>query len=251
MVAALTSSPLLADAPAEPTDEERMLLYVSFDEYERLREALGERSSPRMTYLKGVLEIMTPSRHHEMWKKNIARFVEHYAFAQDIDLRGYGSTTFKKAAKDRGAEPDECYVVGEILGEVPDVALEVVYSRPRVNKLEVYAGLGVPEVWMFRNGAFTVFELAQGAYIERVASRFLPALDFALLARFVTREDVTKALRQFDAEAPRYETVRSVISSAAVVTGQRAGRAPAHVGGGDLRRIRIDLSFGERRARRA
>lgn len=177
-----------------------MLLYVSYAEYSAMREALGDRATPRMTYLKGVLELMSPSRQHEMWKKNIARFVEMYAYVRDIDLRGYGSTTFKDEAKDRSAEPDECYIIGEVLGEVPQMALEVIYSAPLVNKLDVYAGLGFPELWVFRKGAFTIYELAPPTYVVRANSRFMPDLDFAVLARYVLREDVTKALREFEAE---------------------------------------------------
>jgi Uma2 family endonuclease len=202
MAAALSTpstGPGAAFATVAPADEQRMLLYVSYAEYVLMREALGDRATPRMTYLKGVLELMSPSRQHELWKTNIGRFVEQYAYIRDIDLRGYGSTTFHDEAKDRGAEPDECYVIGEVLGDVPQMALEVVYSSPLLDKLDVYAGLGVPELWVFRNGAFTIFELTSSTYVPRTASVFLPELDFGLLARFVVREDVTKALREFEA----------------------------------------------------
>ena len=203
-MAAAVSSPAIAStaplATAAPADEQRMLLYVSYAEYLRMREALGDRATPRMTYLKGVLELMSPSRQHELWKTNIGRFVELYAHVRRVDLRGYGSTTFHDESKDRGAEPDECYVIGEVLGDVPQMALEVVYSSPLVNELDVYAGLGVPELWVFSHGAFTIFELTSGAYVQRTRSAFIPDLDFALLARYVVREDVAQALREFEAE---------------------------------------------------
>jgi Uma2 family endonuclease len=203
MVAALSTPstlPVAAVATVAPAEVQRMLLHVSYAEYVRMREALSDRATPRMTYLNGVLELMSPSRQHELWKTNIGRFVEQYAYIRDIDLRGYGSTTFHDEAKDRGAEPDECYVIGGVLGEVPQMALEVVHSSPLVNKLDVYAGLGVPELWVFRNGAFTIFELVSTSYVQRSTSVFLPDLDFALVARYVVREDVTKALREFEAE---------------------------------------------------
>jgi hypothetical protein len=45
-----------------------------------------------------------------------------------------------------------------------------------------FAGFGVPEVWLFRNGAFEIYRLA-GDHSDRVErSGFLPELDFALIA---------------------------------------------------------------------
>ncbi len=40
--------------------------------------------------------------------------MELYAHIERIELYGYGSTTFKKEAKQRRAEPDECYLVGRV-----------------------------------------------------------------------------------------------------------------------------------------
>ena len=39
------------------------------------------------------------------------------------------------------------------------MALEVVVTTPAINKLEVYRGLGVREVWIFRENAFELFTL--------------------------------------------------------------------------------------------
>jgi Uma2 family endonuclease len=126
-----------------------MLLRVSWKQYVLFRDLLAG-PSPRMTYRQGVVELLTPSPQHELWKTNIARFVEHWAFVRDVDLRGYGSTMFRNEVADRGCEPDECYLVGKRLGDVPDIVIEVIHSNPLLDKLDVYAGLGVPEVWCSR-----------------------------------------------------------------------------------------------------
>src|SRR6266545_3039001 len=102
-------------APAEVLGEQRMLIHgVRWKDYVILREAL-DTPGLRMTYCEGVLELMSPSRLHEMWKKTIARLVELYALERDLPLLGYGSTTFRNEAKERGAEPDECYRVGTMM----------------------------------------------------------------------------------------------------------------------------------------
>lgn len=175
-----------------------MLLYgVSWKEYVLLRD-LFDGPSPRMTYLRGRLELMSPSTDHEMWKTNIARLVELYAHLRGLDLYGYGSATFKKEAKDRGCEPDECYLVGKDLVDVPQIVLEVIHTNPLLDKLDVYAGLGVPEVWVFKNGAFNVYELEGEGYRVVPRSVHIPDLDLDLIARLAVRRDLPQALRELE-----------------------------------------------------
>jgi Uma2 family endonuclease len=195
MVAA-ASMPGLESAP----DEQRMLLRdVSWKEYVILRELI-DRPGLRMTYLRGALELMSPSPEHELWKKNIARFIELYAHLMNIDLYGYGSTTFKKEAKERGAEPDECYLVGKKLDDFSEIVLEVIHTAPLLDKLDVYAGMGVSEVWIFKDGRFSLYTLdrALSQYAQISRSRLLPELDFEVIARYAVRSDTPQALREFE-----------------------------------------------------
>jgi Uma2 family endonuclease len=181
-------------------DEQRMLLHgLSWKEYVILRELL-DRPSLRMTYLRGALELLSSSADHELQGKTIARFIELYAHLKNLDLYGYGSTTFKEEAKERGAEPDECYLVGKQLTDFPEIVLEVIHTSPLLNKLEVYAGMGVAEVWIFKDGKFSLYGLEPTAasYVEIPRSRLLPELDFALVARFALRHDTPQALRELE-----------------------------------------------------
>jgi Uma2 family endonuclease len=182
--------------------EQRMLLNVSWKEYLVLRELL-DSSGLRMTYSKGALELMSPSIEHELWKTNIARFVEHFAYLRNVDLRGYGSATFRKEMELHGAEPDECYLVGKAITTFPEIVLEVVYTTPLLDKRTIYAAMGVPEVWVFEKGEFTIWlRNADGRYAPAADNRspLIPALDFALLARFVLRQDTPQALREYEKE---------------------------------------------------
>ncbi len=146
-MAALVSPP--APQLYVPPPEQRMVIYgVRWRDYVNLREAL-DTPGLRMTFCEGTLELMSPSRLHELWKTSIARLLELYALERDLPLVGYGSTTFRLEAKERGAEPDECYRVGTLMkdGEMPDIVLEVIYTSPTLDKLHVYEGFAVPEVW--------------------------------------------------------------------------------------------------------
>jgi Uma2 family endonuclease len=198
MVAA-TAWSLPKDVPAAEGEERMVVRGVSWKDYVILREAL-DTPGLRMTYCEGVLELMSPSRAHELWKTTAARLLETYAFLLDVPLVGYGSTTFRKEAKQRGAEPDECWRVGSLMkdGEFPDIVLEVIHTSPILDKLYVYDGFEVPEVWLWKENAFQIHRRnVGGGYAQVERSTFFPALDFASVAPFVTREDQHTALKEF------------------------------------------------------
>jgi Uma2 family endonuclease len=188
------------DLSPTQTEQGMVIRGVSWKQYVILRELL-DTPGLRMTYCEGVLELMSPSRNHERWKTMAARLIELYAFLLRWPLIGYGSTTFRSEAKERGVEPDECWRVGSIMkdGEIPDIVLEVIHASPILDKLYVYDGLEVPEVWLWKNGAFELYlrHGGEGGYGRIERSSLLPELDFALLASFVTREDQDVALHEF------------------------------------------------------
>lgn len=162
---------------------------VPWSTYVVLRDSLDEqRSGVRLTYLEGSLEIMSPSEDHEDSKKLIARLVEAYAEELDLDLDGHGSTTFRQEAVRRGLEPDECYTLGG-RKPVPDLAIEIVITAWRVDKLEVYRGLGVPEVWVYRGGRLLVHVLGPEGYETRARSALLPELDLDELLSYVRLDE--------------------------------------------------------------
>ena len=173
-----------APSPPEPADQRIVLGGVPWEQYQAMRAAFDERPGVRMTYLRGVLEIMSPARRHEHVKTFIARLVEAYGDERRIVLLGFGSETFRNEVAERGLEPDECYCVGDEK-ELPDFALEVITSSGGVDKLEVYRGLGVPEVWFWVEARFFLYGLEEGEYQPRERSRFLPDLDLRRVAEIV------------------------------------------------------------------
>lgn len=184
------------------TADQRVILHgVPWSHYEVLLALRGDASVPRLTYLSGELELMSPSQGHERIKKLLARLLETYALAKRLPLNGFGSWTLRNAPRERGAEPDECYVLGEGRGkDRPDLAIEVVWTSGSLDKLAVYAGLGVGEVWFWREGRIEVYVLRVGAYARVERSALLPDLDLELLARFLTHDDQTRAAREYLAE---------------------------------------------------
>lgn len=183
--------------------DERLLVHgVDWRAYVLMRELL-DSPGLRMTYLDGALELMTPSLRHERVKTTLARLLEVFALERDVPLQGYGGTTFRREVGKRGLEPDECYTLGRLLREAesPDVALEVVVTQPLLDKLEVYRGLAVREVWAWEESGFRVFALRgegnEARYEEIGASEIVPGLDLGLLGEYADREDQHAAVVEY------------------------------------------------------
>lgn len=181
--------------------EERLLLSgVSWQEYEKLLAHLGDSSRYRVSYLEGMLEIMSPSRRHEVSKKDIARLLEIYLEEAEIDFWGLGSTTFRRRQDEAGKEPDECYCIGTEK-DFPDLAIEVILTSGGINILELYRRLGVKEVWFWQHNRLQVYHLSdRGQYQKQATSQLLPNLDLSLLANYVNAPNPRLAIREFRAQ---------------------------------------------------
>ncbi|MEO8846287.1 MAG: Uma2 family endonuclease [Kofleriaceae bacterium] len=178
-------------------EEQRILLHgVSWATYVMLRDTHESRHL-RMTYLKGSLEIMSTSRQHEANKTQIARLIEMFCLERGIALYGFGHMTCQSEEKERGLEPDEWYCRDDQEKSVPDVALEVIVTHGLLDKLEVYRGLGVREVWLFEKGAFKILTLRGMSYELTTASDVFPELDIARLTHFANQPDQHKAVVGF------------------------------------------------------
>lgn len=188
--------------------DQRVFLHgVPWEEYERLVELRGDASVPRMTYLAGELELMTPSWYHEGIKIRLGRLLETWAEEAGVELYGVGSWTIKDRREERGAEADECYVVDppedlhdDAWPQRPDLAIEVVWTSGGIDKLEVWRKLAVPEVWIWQSDQLTLHALRGEHYEEVPASELLPGLDLQLLLRFLEQPPgQTAAVRAYRA----------------------------------------------------
>ena len=131
----VAASPYPVRRPSSGEEQRILLTNVPWSTYVMLRDSVYS-CGVRMTYLEGQLEIMSPSREHEVEKKQIARLLELFCLERDIPLFGYGSTTFRKEEGERGLEADECYA-RDADRAVPEIALEVIVTHGAIDKLEV------------------------------------------------------------------------------------------------------------------
>lgn len=147
-------------SPPDLAAERRVLLpRVSWATYERLLADDEERRVPRLTYDRGVLEIMSPSAEHERRNDTLKLLVNVVAEELGIDIVGFGSTTFRRRDLERGFEPDSSFYVQHephirqklaidlTVDPPPDVVVEIDVANSSLDKLPLYARLGIPEVW--------------------------------------------------------------------------------------------------------
>lgn len=182
-----------------PTADERIVMYnVPWSHFEVQLAMRGDASSPRMAYLDGALELMSPSKGHERMKSYLGRLVEVFALERNIALSPYGGWTLKGAPELAGVEPDECYIVGPDQDkERPDLAIEVIWTSGSIDKLEIYRRLKVGEVWFWKEDALSVHVLSAGRFQAAERSALLPGLDLARLCTFLDRRTATEAMRDF------------------------------------------------------
>jgi Uma2 family endonuclease len=177
-------------------DDIVVLHNLSWGDFQRLLEARGDRAFPRMTYLEGDLELMNPSRSHETLKSRIGCLVEVYCQVEGIEFDPVGSWLLEEKEAERGVEPDECYIFGELDRDRPHLAIEVVWTSGGLNKLEVYRKLRVPEVWYWIRGKISIHALRGERYEPIANSEVLPGIDLDLLASFLDRR-TSQAMREY------------------------------------------------------
>jgi len=161
---------------------------ISWTTYRGLIRDLESEPGKRLTYDRGTLEIMVRLPPHEHLKKLISRLVEVTTEETETEIRSLGSTTWSREDLRRGLEPDECfYIQNEAIvrgkdtidlsvDPPPDLAIAIDYTSSSMNRMEIYAALGVPEVWRFDGESLTIYHLENGKYFPREVSGVLPLL---------------------------------------------------------------------------
>jgi Uma2 family endonuclease len=182
-----------------PPEEMIHLSGISWNTYETLLAELSDRRF-RLTYNRGNLEIMSPSPEHERFKKVSGRFVETMAEELNIPIEPLGSTTFKRPELS-GAEPDECFYItniGVVRGKkrldltedpAPDLVVEIDVTNSSLNRLQVYADLGVAEVWIYNGESLTIEQLQNGIYITSQTSQFFANIPITEIAKFLQQAE--------------------------------------------------------------
>jgi Uma2 family endonuclease len=170
---------------------------VDWRTYSRLLRAFAERPGIRLTYDRGELEIMSPTLEHDDGRV-LGTFVFVLTEELGLPLKHGGSTTLRRRLRRRGIEADECFWIANAhrmagrrrldlrIDPPPDLAIEVDVTHSSLNRLSIYAALGVPEIWRLDGDALTFYVLGPGPAYQIVAtSQSFPLVAPADLLRFL------------------------------------------------------------------
>ncbi|MFB2770850.1 Uma2 family endonuclease [Pelatocladus sp. BLCC-F211] len=194
-----------------PPEEIIHLSGISWQTYEALLNELSASRRLRLTYNYGNLEIMVPSPEHERYKKVIGRFVETLAEELAVRIEPLGSTTFKRPNL-TGAEPDESFYIlnlNAVKGKnridlqqdpPPDLVVEIDITSGSQERLQIYASMGVLEVWLYDGNSFSINILQKHKYVVVKESLAFPNLPIQEISRFleqVGQKDYLDLIKEF------------------------------------------------------
>ncbi|MBX3440988.1 MAG: Uma2 family endonuclease [Planctomyces sp.] len=203
----------IAPRPSLNKPEQHLVLDgVTFRQFVAVTDALGERSGLRTSFDGQRLEFMTLSRRHEQWKRLLGRMIEEITYRQGLPLQSGGQTTFRSESAESGLEPDECYWIQHAdalrgvhdwdpsLHPPPDLAVEIDVSHSRVDRKDIYARLGVDELWLYDGRKLTAWKLLPTGYeriSQSIAFPFLAVEDLRPFLEAADVEDENSIRRRF------------------------------------------------------
>lgn len=202
--------PLITQPIPKPVGEKRLVFYsIDWSQYQMLRRTLGRDRNLRFTYLEGTLEVTMPLEIHEFSGRLIEKFVWILVVELGMKIKTMGSTTLNREALDRSAEPDDAYYIQNqalvagrdvVLDEdpPPDLVVEVDITHTDIDKLRLYAAMGVPEFWRYDGRVWRIYCLRKEVYEEVEASLTFPDVPKAKLYEFLAmaRQDEVEAERE-------------------------------------------------------
>lgn len=200
---------------ATPAETRTTLENISWQTFKTMLAEMGSERKNRLAYDDGIIEIMSPLMPHENSNRVIEVFVGVLCEELGLEIKRAGSLTLTREDIERGSEPDSSYYIQNEfrvrnkenidLSEdpPPDLVLEVEYSRPKIDKLRLYASLGITEFWRYNGSVLRVYILNDKQYTEvELSPTFFP-VPVTEIPRFIqeTRNDgemaTTRAFRNW------------------------------------------------------
>ena len=110
--------------------------------------------------------------------------VDAIALARDLHLLNVDSTTFTRADLARGFEPEACLYIQharhcamqshtDLTVDPPsDLVMEIDITSPSLNKLPIYAAVGIAAVWRYTRAGLPLYQLLQDGYVPQGQAAF-------------------------------------------------------------------------------
>lgn len=189
---------LIAPTPDQKIVVERIVVLegVSWQTFKALLKDIGDSRTSRIAYDRGILEIRMPLTEHEEPKRLLENFIEVIVDELEVEARSLGALLLERKDLTRAVEPDSCFYIqneSRVRGKSiqlpddppPDLVIESDYTSSSLNKFGIYAALGVPELWRYRQQTLEVYQLVGDFYELSATSIAFPFLPIAEVPTFI------------------------------------------------------------------
>lgn len=184
-----TKLPLSSDR-LQRQDQTLSLAGMTWIDYEKFNSE--EYPGSRVSYFNGVITLVSPSKNHVRIAQTIAILVAAYCRKFNLPYFPMGSTRLENKPL-AGKEPDVSFAFNTDK-DIPDLAIEVIFSSGSLDDLDKYQAIGVKEVWFWRNSKITFYRLETQGYVEVTTSKLLPNLTSKTLENFANQGLTTSPL---------------------------------------------------------
>ena len=181
-----------------PAEQRVVIQNITWQTFKAMLSEMGSDRGTRLAYAEGTVEIMSPLMPHENSNRLIEGFVVVLCEELGLEIKRSGSLTLTRDDLERGGEPDSSYYIQNesvvrdkeeinlATDPPPDLVLEVEYSRSKINKLELYAAMGIPEFWRYNGSILRLYRLESGKYVECSTTPTFAAISVTEIPRFIT-----------------------------------------------------------------
>lgn len=142
-----------------------------------------------------------PLEEHEFYSELIGRFIYFLVSELGQKIKSLGSTTLDREDLDRGAEPDKAYYIqtqSKVAGKKidlnrdppPDLVVEVDITHTDIDKLSLYAAIGISEFWRYQGQVWCIYQRDGDRYQEVETSPTFPFVPKAKLYEFLAEAEI-------------------------------------------------------------
>ncbi|HEY9700450.1 MAG TPA: Uma2 family endonuclease [Trichocoleus sp.] len=197
--------------PKKPiaTEQRVILPNISWQQFEQLLRELGTERQVRLTYAGGKLEMMTPIEAHERCSKLLESLLIVLAEEMHLPITSIASVLLQQLEYGLATEPDTCYYfqtnsptrhkTALVMPRdgTPDLVVEIALTKSAIDKLPIYATLGISEVWRYvttagddiLKGNLLIYHRQGEDYVEQSHSLNFPFLPADRILQFLEQSD--------------------------------------------------------------
>lgn len=184
-------------------DQRIVISGVSPETHQRLLEDLGDQPVPRVTYWKGVLQLISPTSQHEQLIELLCEVVKIHARYHKQRIVGTRSMTLEKKGVDGSAQPEASFYIKQAaqvartikidlaVDPPPDLIIEIDITSSSAQKIQtdgLYSQLGIPEIWRYElRSGFEMYLLQKSRYEVISASENLPGLMSEMICQVIAK----------------------------------------------------------------